>query len=69
VEYLKDDLTPEYLLTQTNIENYQKHPANAWKLLSNFHQPFSNDPWNQKLLLKQIKKVIILAPPMTPSVS
>ncbi|MCL2029145.1 MAG: tetratricopeptide repeat protein [Deltaproteobacteria bacterium] len=53
-EYPQDELSPEYLLTLSQIADYQKRPEQAWDILSQFRQNYPDDPRGSQILLDQI---------------
>jgi len=55
-EYPEDELTPEYILTQAKIADYQKRPERAWDYLSDFRINFPDDPRGSDLLKGQIEQ-------------
>ncbi len=55
-DYPRDDLTPEYILTQAQIAEFQKQPDRAWDLWSAFREDFPEDPRGADLLKRQIEE-------------
>lgn len=55
-DYPEDDLTPEYILTQAKIADYEKRPEAAWNYLSDFRLNFPDDARVPDLLKGQIKQ-------------
>ncbi|UQZ89936.1 hypothetical protein C4J81_12240 [Deltaproteobacteria bacterium Smac51] len=62
-EYPDDDLTREYLLTQSQIEDRQRRYDNSWDKLSEFRVNYPDDPRVAELLRSQIQRADSLGRP------
>ena len=62
-DYPGDSLTPEYILTQAKIDDYEKRPGQAWDRLSQFRADYPEDPRGPQLLKEQIARADALDRP------